>query len=182
MRMAASTKENDMSTNKSRLATLTLALAAVAMPLGLAAPSQASTTKDGCTVTPSSPEFRGTFDPSNNPYVYYPIKVTCGASASGLSVEVKTVTFEQDLAGRKGDVDANGVNNADDERIGSATSTRTFTAAGGTKSIDIRGTLPRTDTDGNEEMYDSVTFRVTSGPVTGSWSTAELTQPTQIWW
>jgi hypothetical protein len=180
--MTASAKEKDMSTRKSRLATLSLAVAAVALPLGLAAPSQAATTKDGCTVTPKAPEFRGTFNSANVPYVYYPFTVSCGASSGGLSVEVQTVTYEQDLAGRAGDVDANGINNADDELIGSATTTRTFTAAGGTKTVDVLGLLPRTDTDGNEEMYDSVTFRVTSGPVTGGWSTAELTQPTQIWW
>ncbi len=167
----------------SRMSRLSLvAVATAAVPIGLALPAHASTTKDGCTVSPKAAEFRGTYDPSNTPYVYYSYDVTCGASASGLSVEVKTTTYDQDLAGRKGDVDANGVNNADDDLIGTATTTRSFGTAGGTKTVDVRGTLPRTDTDGNEEMYQSVKFRVTSGPVTGGWSKAELTTPTTIWW
>lgn len=172
-----------MDKSKSRLAMASLALvAAAALPLGLAVPAQAATTKDGCTVTPLLPEFRGTFNAQNVPYVYYPYEVSCVASASGLSVEVKTETWEQDLVGRAGDVDADGVNNADEDRIGSATSTRSFGAAGGATTVNIRGVLPHTDTDFNEEVYHKVKFRVTSGPVTGGWSTPELTQATRIWW
>lgn len=171
-----------MSTNKSRLATLSLALAAVALPLGLAAPSQAATTKDGCTVNPLEPEFRGTFNAQNVPYVYYPYEVSCVASPSGLTVEVRTETWEADLLNRAGDVDADGVNNADEDPIGSATSTRSFPAAGGSATVDIRGVLSRTDTDGNDEVYAKVKFRVRSGPVTGGWSVPELTQATRVFW
>lgn len=172
-----------MKINKSRLTTLALAFVAVtALPLGLATPAQAATTKDGCTVSPRTPEFRNTFTAANVPYVYYPYQVSCIPSASGLSVEVYTETWEQDLVGRAGDVDANGVNNADEDRIGSATSTRSFGAAGGSTTVDIRGVLPHTDTDSNEEVYAKVKFRVTSGPVTGAWSTPELTQATRVWW
>ena len=180
--MTASAMEQDMSMYKSRLATWSLALAAVALPLGLAAPSQAATTKDGCTVNPLVPEFRGTFNAANVPYVYYPYEVSCVASASGLSVEVKTETWEADLAGQAGDVDADGVNNADEDRIGSATTTRSFVPAGGSKTVDVRGLLSRTDSDGNDEVYQKVKFRVTSVPVTGGWSVPELTQATRIWW
>lgn len=174
-----------MSTNKNkgRLAMLSLALvAAAALPMGLAAPAPAATTKAGCTVTPLPPEFRGTFNAQNRPYVFYPYEVSCIASASGLSVEVSTQTWESDRAGWVGDVDADGVNNADEDRIGSATSTRSFGAAGGSTTVDIRGVLPHTDTDFDEEVYHKVKFRVTSGPVTGGWSTFELTQATTIGW
>ena len=170
-------------TARRRFATLSLALvAAAAVPLALAAPAQASTTKDGCTVTLKAPEFRGTFTSANVPYVYYPYDITCVGSASGLSVEVKTETWEQDLAGRAGDVDADGVNNADDEFIGTATVTRAFGAAGGSTTVDVRGVLPHTDTDFNEEPYHKVKFRVTSGPVTGKWTAFELSSATTIGW
>ena len=74
------------------------------------------------------------------------------------------------------------VNNADEDRIGSATSNRNFVPAGGSKTVDIRGLLPHTDTNTTEELYHEVKFRVRSGPVTGNWSTPELTQATEIWW
>jgi hypothetical protein len=172
-----------MKISKSRLAKLSLALvAATALPLGVAAPAHASTTKDGCTVTPLAPEFRGTFNAANVPYVYYPVEVSCVASASGLSVEVTMETWEQDIANRAGDVDANGINNADEDRIGSANFTRNFGAGGGSTTVDVRGLLPHTDTDFNEEVYDKVKFRVTSGPVTGTWTAFEFSPVTQIGW
>jgi hypothetical protein len=182
--LTASAKEFNMSRNrKSRLVALSLAsVAAVALPLGLAAPAHASTTKDGCTVTPLAPEFRGTYTSANVPYVYYPVEVSCTASASGLSVELNLQTWEQDLAGRAGDVDANGIDNADEDRIGSGSATRSFVAAGGTKTVDFLGVLPHTDTDFNEEVYDKVQFRVTSGPVVGKWSAFEFSPVTQIGW
>ena len=170
-------------TKTRRVATLALtAIAAAALPLAVAAPAQASTTKDGCTVDPLPPEFRGTFTAANVPYVYYPYDVSCIASASGLSVEVKTETWESDRAGWAGDIDANGVNNADEDRIGSATTTRNFGPAGGATTVDVRGVLPHTDTDFDEEVYHAVKFRVTSGPVTGKWTTLELSQATTIGW
>lgn len=162
--------------------TATALLAAAALPLGLATPAGASTTKDGCTVTPKAPYFAGTYTAGNVPEVYYEYELTCAASSAAMSVEVKTQTWESDLAGRAGDVDADGVNNADDEHIGNATTVRSFTKAGGTKTVKVLGVLPHTDTDSNEEVYQKVKFRVTSGAVTGSWTAFELTSATQIWW
>ena len=102
--------EQNMNLKTSKLAAASFALvAAAALPLGLAESAQAATTKDGCTVTPLPPEFRQTFDPQNRPYVFYPYEVSCVGSASGLDVEVKTVTWEADRVGVAGDVDANGV-------------------------------------------------------------------------
>lgn len=174
---------NTSNSTKSRLAGVGVALvAATALPLGLAATAQASTTHDGCTVTPAAAEFRGTFDASGLKEIFYPYEVTCVASASGLSVEAKTYTREQDLAGRAGDVDANGINNSDDDVIGQATTSRSFGPGGGTKTVTVKGLLPRTDTDGNDEVYQKIKFHVTSGPVTGSWSPLELTAATRIFW
>lgn len=157
-------------------------LAAVTMPLGFAAPAQASTTKDGCTVTPHVPYFAGTYTAANVPEVFYEYVLTCAASTAAMSVEVKTQAWEQDLAGQAGDVDFNGVNNADDEHIGNATTSRSFTKAGGTKTVKVKGVLSRTDTNGSDEPYQRVKFRVTSGAVTGSWSSWELTAASEIFW
>jgi hypothetical protein len=177
------TKGQEMIKNKSRLATLSLALvAAAALPLGVAAPAQASTTKDGCTVTPLAPEFRGTYTSGNVPYVFYPVEVSCGASSSGLSVELDLQTWEQDRAGQAGDVDADGIDNADEDRIGSGSASRNFGAAGGSTTVDFRGVLPHTDTDFNEEPYGKVRFRVTSAPVTGKWTAYEFSPVSQIGW
>lgn len=158
------------------------ALSTLALPLGMATPAQASTTRDGCTVTPYAPVFAGTYTAGNVPEVNYVYEVTCAASTAAMSVEVKTETWESDLTGRPGDVDANGVNNADDEKVGTATTSRSFTKAGGTKTVTVKGVLPHTDTDANEEVYQTVKFRVSSGSVTGSWTAWELTAATRIWW
>jgi hypothetical protein len=156
---------------------------AAAVPLTLAAPAQAIPVfHDGCTVSALAPEFRGTFNPQNVPYVYYPYTVSCLASPSGVSVELSAQTWEQDIANRPGDVDANGVNNADEDRIGSASSTRNFVAAGGAGTFEFRGVLPHTDTDFNEEPWHQIRFRVTSGPVTGQWSAYSLSTATRIGW
>ncbi len=182
--MAVPPMEQNMFTeHTTRMARLSLAMvAAAALPLGLAAAAHASTTRDGCTVNPLPAEYRGTSNPQNIPYVFYPYEVTCDPSAGGLSVEVKTVTWEQDLLGAPGDVDADGVNNADEDRIGTATTHPSFGAAGGTRTVTVRGVLPHTDTNFDEEVYQAVKFRVTSGPVTGGWSAQELTVPSEIGW
>jgi hypothetical protein len=174
-----------MSLTNKRRAGLALAALAAIVPLGVT-PAQATTLHDGCLVTPRPAEFRGTYNAQNVPYVYYPVDVVCLPSPNGpsasISIQVRTETWEQDLVGRNGDVDADGVRNADEDRIGSATWTLNFGGLGGGDTIDFRGTLPRTDIDNNDEVYQSVTFQVSTGLVTGSWSTPELTAPTRIWW
>jgi hypothetical protein len=157
---------------------------AAAVPLALAAPAQAvPVTFSGCTLSALPPEFRQTYTTQNVPYVYYPYSISCVASPGGVSVEVSTETWEQDLLNRPGDVDANGVDNADEDRIGSATSSRSFGAAGGViPKVDIRGVLPHTDTDSNEEPWHQIRFRVTSGAVTSPWSSYSLSTATRIWW
>jgi hypothetical protein len=99
-----------------------------------------------------------------------------------MSVQVKSQTWEADLAGRAGDVDADGVDNADEDYIGQVTTTKSFTKAGGTRRVNVKGVLPHTDTDANEEVYHKVKFRVTSGAVVGGWTSFELTSATRIWW
>ncbi len=157
-------------------------LAAVALPLGFATPAHASTTKDGCTVDPLDPYFAGTYNSQNVPEVMYEYVVTCSASSASSKVELKMETWEQDLSGRAGDVDADGVNNADDEHFGNGTASKTISSAGGTKTIKIKGILAHTDTDGNDEMFGKSKFRVKTGNVTGKWTAWELTDAVRIWW
>jgi hypothetical protein len=173
--------EQIMNTNRKR--TFALAVAAVAIiPLGLASPAQASVTKDGCTITAKAPYFAGTVTAGNLPEVIYPYKLVCVASPAAMSVEVKTETYDQDLVNLPGDVDADGVNNADEDYIGQATSNTNFTAAGGTRTVKIKGVLKHTDTDFDEELWHKTKLRVTSGLVTGAWSDFDLSQPTTIGW
>jgi hypothetical protein len=173
--------EKIMNTNRKRMLGLAVAVVAV-IPLGLASPAQASQSKSGCTITAKAPYFAGTYTAANVPEVYYPYDLVCLASTASMSVEVKTETREQDLAGRAGDVDADGVNNADEDYIGAATKTTNFTSAGGSKTILIKGELSHTDTDGNDEVWHQDKFKVTSGNVHGQWSNFDLSQPTRIWW
>ncbi|WP_426566067.1 hypothetical protein ACPPVT_05750 [Angustibacter sp. McL0619] len=170
-----------MTMNKTRAA---VALAAVAaIPLAFAAPAQASTTRSGCTVTPKAPYFAGTYTAANVPQVYYPVDISCvGGAPTAVTVELNLQTWEQDLTGRAGDVDANGVNNADEDRIGSGSASRYFTTAGGSTTVNFLGTLPHTDTDSNEEIYDKTQFRVISGAVKGAWTNFEFSPVTKIWW
>ncbi len=173
-----------MNSMKTRLAGVGVALVAAAVPLGMAAPAQATVTHDGCTLTASPATFRGTFNGAGLKEVNYSYTLICMPAPNGGSttVEVQLHTREQDLAGRAGDVDADGVDNSDEDVIGSASTTIPFTALGGVAARTVVGVLPRTDTDGNDEVYSKIRFRVTSGAVTGSWSAYDLPAATRIWW
>ena len=167
--------------NTTKLATVA-AIGMAALPLGLATPAHASESRDGCTITALDPYFAGTYDAYNRPEVIYSYELTCDPARGPRKVTVKTQTWEQDLAGRNGDVDADGVQNADDEHIGNATTTRKFSKAGGTKTVLVKGILSSTDDDGNDEMYHKVKLRVESGGVVGGWSDWDLSQAVRIWW
>lgn len=174
-----------MNTMKTRLAGVGVALVAATVPLGMAAPAQATAPlHDGCTLTAAPAEFRGTFNAAGLKEVYYPYTLFClpDPAGAGVSVQVTVDTREQDLTNRAGDVDADGVDNADEDVIGTGTSTIALGALGGTVTRSFKGVLPRTDTDGNDEVYGKYRFRVTSGFVTGSWSAYDLPSATRIWW
>ena len=170
-----------MNTNRKSRVALSVVAAAV-IPLALAPSAQASHTQSGCTVTPQAPYFAGTYIAGNVPEVYYPYDLVCVPSPAAMSVEVKTETWEQDLFGRAGDVDANGVDNADEDYIGQAITNTSLGSNGGARTVLVKGVLPHTDTDGNEEIWHQVKFRVTSGLVTSPWTSFHLSQPTRIWW
>ena len=107
-------------------------------------------------------------------YVYH---LDCAASAAGVSVEVLHERWESDRLGWAGDPDAI------DDFQNSSTQTLSYGAAGGNKDRTLRVALPITtddDTDANYEMYQKVKFRVTSGAVTGTWSTPNLSAAQKI--
>jgi hypothetical protein len=142
--------------NRSRLALkAAVAAAALAVPIGLAMPASA-TTSNGCTVEPRTPEFSGHFTSSGIKKVYYKVDVTC---AAGVFVTIQEERWEDDPVGG-------------DDFIGSSTLTNDFSAGAGTVTRTIEATLPDTDDFGDmyEEMYQRIKFKVTSGPVTSSYT------------
>lgn len=159
--------------NRIRTGLLPLALAvAVLGPLALAAPAQASTTSNGCTVTPGRPVFSGLFNVNGLPLVDYPITVSCGI---GLIAETEQTRAEQDTQAREGDTV--------DDITGVSSNFFDFTAAGGIQTLNVRRVLVITGpaTEGfEEEVYQSLRFRVSSGPVTSQFTSPELTLPRTI--
>jgi len=154
---------------RTRISALALTAAAVALAsLGLASPAQATTTANGCTMTPSRPVFAGTFTPGGVKNVNYVITINCDL---GLTVEVESDLWEQDLVAREGD--------PNDDFLATVTRNRDFTLSAAAQVITITRAIPTTgpaNEGTDEELYQSVRFRSTSGPVTSQWTTRELTQ------
>jgi hypothetical protein len=158
-------------TMKTRTTTKRAALAvgiAVLASLGLAGPAQAATvvSHDGCTITVDRPEFTNHFTAGGAKLFDYDYHLTCAPTAAGVSVEVSQKRYESDIVGRAGDPDA------PDEFTGQSSQNLSFAAAGQTRSVIVRSTLPTAndDTDIPLEMFQVTKFRVTSGAVVGTWS------------
>ncbi|MDN5795182.1 MAG: hypothetical protein L0H79_05450 [Intrasporangium sp.] len=94
----------------------------------------------------------------------------------------KAAPLELFLHSGFGDVDATGGDSADEDRIGSASTREEIIAFGGIDVGEFRRVLAHTDTDFDEEVYHKVKFRVTSGQVTGGWSTLEFSPVSTIGW
>ncbi|MEV4414091.1 hypothetical protein [Catellatospora sp. NPDC049609] len=147
--------------NKSKAVVRALVLAAaLVLPLGLAMPAQAATTRDGCTVDPQTPFHNGTFTAGGDKWIDYDVEVDCNA---GRTIEIEMQRWEAD----------NGLNGADD-LIGTSSTTRTFNTTSGW-TWTITGVLPDNDggLDQYSEMYQRVRFRVNSNGVYGSWTAWE---------
>ncbi|GAA1660849.1 hypothetical protein ACFQY4_16445 [Catellatospora bangladeshensis] len=147
--------------NRSKAAVRALVLAAaLVLPLGLAMPASAATSRDGCTVDPVRPIHNGTFTAGGEKWIDYDVEVDCSA---GRTIELEMQRWEAD----------SGLNGADD-LIGTSSTTRTFNTTSGW-TWTITGVLP--DNDGGidqwSEMYQRVRFRVTSNGVQGSWTAWE---------
>lgn len=152
-----------------RSTALLRALAVAAMlvaPLAVAAPAHASVTKDGCTVDAKNPYHNGTFTGTGVKWIDYDVDFDCTV---GVIIEAEMERWEAD----------SGLNGADDF-IGWSTKTRTMTSSH--YDWKVTGTLPDSDGGADQwsEMYQRVRFRVTSGPVTGSWSNWDYTATISI--
>jgi hypothetical protein len=133
-----------------------LVTAAIAAPLGLAAPADATYSRGGCTVTPLAPEFHNQWTTGGDKRIQYKVNITCNA---GLSIRVTQERYDADTTSA-------------DDLIGSTVLTNDFTSASGVTTVTrtVTATLPDADAwgDDNEEMYQRVHFTVTSSTVTSA--------------
>jgi hypothetical protein len=141
------------------------------LPLVAALPAHATTTSNGCTVTPERPIYSGVNNGSNIPLVDYKITAHCEA---GLTLHLSQVRMEQDTLAREGD--------PVDDQTGTFSHDFTF-PNGGTKHIKVRVALVRTGPANEgpvEEDYQKVSFSVTNGAVTSAPTPWELTSTRSI--
>jgi hypothetical protein len=139
-----------LSTRRSRRA-LAAALLATALPLVAVGPAHASTTESGCTVSPLTPVYTY-INPAGDKVIRYNMTVTCDANRT---VEIEQHVHEADTI------------NADDHIT---TSNRLrFFGSTDTVTMWLENSLPDTEI-GDEEMYQHVSFRVTSNGVTSPWT------------
>lgn len=148
-----------MNRSKATVRALVLA-AALVLPLGLATPASAATSRDGCTVDPQTPYHNGTFTAAGEKWIDYDVDVECDA---GRTIELEMQRMEAD----------SGLNGADD-LIGTSSRTRVFNTTDDW-TWKITGVLPDNDggIDQYSEMYLKVRFRVNSNGVYGSWTAWE---------
>jgi len=142
-----------VSTRRSRRA-LAAALLATALPLVAVGTAQASTTSSGCTVSPLRPVFDH-FNAAGVKVIRYNMTVSCDA---GRTVEIEQHVHEADSV------------NADDH-ITTSNRSRYF-ATTDSVTMWLENSLPDTEI-GDEEMYQHVSFRVTSNGVTSPWTAWE---------
>ena len=156
-----------------KIAAATGVTAVSVMSLAMATPAQADTKSfQGCTVTNDAPYYAGFDDANHVPYVYYPIEVTC---SEGLEAETEMVRWEQDLLEREGP------GREDEDYLSTSVHNWDFTGGAGTQSLRVRRTLPLTSNEGlDEEVYDTVRFRVTSDTVTGPWTSIQYSPVSAI--
>jgi hypothetical protein len=135
-------------------------VAAVAAGLAVMGRAEAATTRDGCTVTPLTPYFNGTFTSGGDKWINYDVTIYCPA---GRSVQIVMERMEAD----------SGLNGADDF-IGMSDTTRTFNTST-TITWSITGVLPDNDggLDQYSEMYQQVGFQVTVNGTPGAWTNWE---------
>ncbi len=139
-----------------------IALAAAALPLTVAASASATTTSSGCTVSPLRPVYDH-HNAAGVKVIRYNVTVTCDA---GRSIELDRHVHEED----------GGLNN--DDHISTTTHNRYF-ASTDTVTMWAEVSLPDTEI-GDEEMYQQVSFRVSSNGVTSPWTAWELSPVQQF--
>ncbi|WP_426564628.1 hypothetical protein ACPPVT_01050 [Angustibacter sp. McL0619] len=159
--------------NRIRVIALPVGIAALALtPIVLAAPAEASTTAGGCTLTPGRPVASGLFTPAGDPLISYPITAVCPI---GVTVEANQRRMDQDTWARE--------MNRPDDLMGQTTVFFDFTAAGGTKVATVLAvtvpTGPALELN-DEEAYNDLSFRVTSGAVVTPWTAREMSAITVV--
>jgi hypothetical protein len=150
---------------------LAMAAGVLMLPLAAAVPAHATTTSDGCTVSPERPVYSGKNNGSNIPLIDYKVTATCDL---GVTLHLSQVRMEQDTLAREGD--------AKDDQTGTFNHDFTF-PNGGTKHITVRVPLPNTGpaSEGpTEEVYQKVSFSVTNGNTNSAPTPFELTQTRSI--
>lgn len=127
-----------------------LAAAAIAAPLTLAAAPAQAATLNGCTVNPLTPSV---VTIAGVKRVQYRVQVSCSANRI---VQIRDYRYESD--------DPAGL--AGDDYLGNVVHLRTFAGAGSATLVSY-GALPNTESS-NEEVYHRTSFRVaTIAGVTG---------------
>ena len=140
-----------------------VAAAAVAAPLGLMGPAQA-TTSNGCTVTPVTPYANGDIYTNGVKLVDYDVNVSCTPSALSKTVYVTMQRIERDNPGG-------------DDTYGTSTWSHTFPAGGGSTQWKVTGLLPSMDggLDNYAEVYQGTHFAVRSNGVTSAYTSYQYT-------
>lgn len=131
---------------------------ALALPVAAATPAQATVTKEGCTFTARAPKYA---DTDSAGYKRFTFTVE-GSCQPGRGVNFRTEAWEQDI-GKPGDTGGNDLLGKWD-----GVWSQWPTSQKRTWSHTIR--MPYDESDGFEELYHRVRFRVSSNGVNGSWS------------
>ena len=148
-------------TMPARAATMivTVAVAAAAF-FGHGTDARASTTSNGCTVTPKTPLIWPELDELGRKVGRYPITFSCKYNHV---LDIEQQAFEQDN-GKPGDTGG-------DDVIYNWTWRKTFGSGGGSVTVYPNIYVSDTDSDANEELGHRVRFKVTShNGVEGSWT------------
>jgi hypothetical protein len=146
--------------NICKLGVFTAALAAV--PLLMTVGTAEARSGYGCTVSPQPTVVTG-LDTSGYKLMSNKINVTCSA---GRSVQIRQQVWEEDWDGW--------LFSDGDDLIADNLYNHSFVTASGSTVINSIRRVPNTE-DSNEEMYQRVSFRVTSNGVTSPWTDWERT-------
>lgn len=146
--------------NGNRFAAFAAATMLAAASIGLAAaPAEADTNFSGCTVEkPAGPKADGR-DGSNRVLVKWTVKATC---EKGRSIQIYQQRWEED-----------GPNGRGDDYLGDHYfEWQSFKRKGGSVTLTYTTYLQKTEKN-NEELYQKVSFRVTEGLTTSTWTAYE---------
>jgi hypothetical protein len=143
-----------------------IAFAATVLPMAIAGPAAASTTKYGCTVTPAKPKLAA-FTGSGRLLVSYAVDYSCNGKRR---IEIEQRRYESDPWP-----------NGDDFTGKSSIVHRFAQPSAQSKSVKDPMIFKLPDTElGREEVYQKVRFRVTVGDVTSAWTPWESSRETSF--